>query len=71
MQMLLDEGISTRRGVMCTHRESAFDRMPQCVRFPLTGSEAVQDRTITPPLYHQMTEAEQDRVVAALSPLMR
>ena len=67
MQNLLDEGISTRRGVMCTHREPAFDSMPQCVRFSLTESEAVQDRTIILPLYHQMTEAEQDRVVAAVA----
>ena len=67
MQKLLDKGISTRRGVMCAHREPAFAAMPQCVRFPLTESEAVQDRTIILPLYHQMTEAEQDRVVAALS----
>lgn len=67
MQNLLDEGISTRRGVMCTHREPAFDSMPQCVRFSLTESEAVQDRTIMLPLYHQMTEAEQDRVVAAVA----
>jgi perosamine synthetase len=67
MQMLLDEGISTRRGIMCAHREPAYAAMPQCVRFPLTESEAVQDRTIVLPLYHQMTEAEQDRVVAAVA----
>jgi dTDP-4-amino-4,6-dideoxygalactose transaminase len=67
MQMLLDEGISTRRGIMCAHREPAYAAMPQCVRFPLTESEAVQDCTIVLPLYHQMTEAEQDRVVAAVA----
>src|ERR1019366_5854607 len=67
MQNLLDEGISTRGGVMCTHREPAFDSMPQCVRFSLTESEAVQDRTIVLPLYHQMTEAEQERVVAVFA----
>lgn len=67
MQRLLDDGISTRRGVMCSHREPAYAGMPQCVRFPLTESEAVQDLTIMLPLYHQMTETEQDRVVAALA----
>jgi dTDP-4-amino-4,6-dideoxygalactose transaminase len=30
-------------------------------------SEAVQDRTVMLPLYHEMTEAEQDRVVAAVA----
>jgi dTDP-4-amino-4,6-dideoxygalactose transaminase len=67
MQKLLEEGVSTRRGIMCAHREPAYAAMPQCVRFPLTESEAVQDRTIVLPLYHQMTEAEQDRVVAAVA----
>jgi perosamine synthetase len=67
MQKLLNGGISTRRGVMCAHREPAYASMPRCVRFPLTESEAVQDRTIMLPLYHQMTEAEQDRVVAAVA----
>lgn len=67
MQKLLDEGISTRRGVMCAHREPPYAEMPQCVRFPLTVSEMVQDRTVLLPLYHQMTEAEQDRVVATVA----
>ena len=67
MQKLLDEGISTRRGVMCAHREAPYADMSQCVRFPLTESEIVQDRTIVLPLYHQMTEAEQDRVIAAVA----
>jgi dTDP-4-amino-4,6-dideoxygalactose transaminase len=67
MQKLLDEGISTRRGVMCAHREPVFNSMPKYVRFPLMESEAVQDRTVMLPLYHEMTEAEQDRVVAAVA----
>ena len=67
MQELLDEGISTRRGVMCAHREPAYASMPGCVRFPLTESEAAQDHTVILPLYHQMTEAEQDRVVAVFA----
>lgn len=66
MQALLDQGISTRRGVMCAHREPAYAGMPQCTRFPLPESESVQDRTIILPLYHQMSEADQDRVVQAL-----
>jgi len=66
MQKLLDCGISTRRGVMCAHREPVYARMPQCVRFPLTESEGVQDRMVILPLYHQMTEAEQGRVVDIL-----
>ena len=66
MQKLLDQGISARRGVMCAHREPAYAGMPQCMRFPLTESEAVQDRTVMLPLFPQMSEADQGRIVAAL-----
>ncbi|MGE0747239.1 MAG: DegT/DnrJ/EryC1/StrS family aminotransferase [Rhodospirillales bacterium] len=62
MQAMLDRGVATRRGVMCAHREPAYAaggwRLPE--------SERAQDEGILLPLYAQMTEAEQDRVVAAL-----
>ncbi|WP_414568120.1 DegT/DnrJ/EryC1/StrS family aminotransferase [Nostoc sp. CCY 9925] len=79
MQVMLDAGISTRRGVMCTHREPAYDHETwscgiaqqkcdcergQCDR--LLESEQAQDRTILLPLFHQMTEQEQDYVVQVL-----
>jgi dTDP-4-amino-4,6-dideoxygalactose transaminase len=79
MQRLLDEGISTRRGVMCVHREAAYpvgswSCRPQgrdcscppgrCDR--LVESERAQDHGIILPLYHQLGFAEQDRVIEAL-----
>jgi dTDP-4-amino-4,6-dideoxygalactose transaminase len=67
MQTLLDAGISARRGVMCAHREPAYAGRSQSVRSPLPESEFVQDRTIILPLFHEMTEADQDRVVKALA----
>lgn len=79
MQAMLDAGISTRRGVMCSHREPAYAVVPwSCgVAHPACGcapgtcrrlgeSERGQDETIILPLYHDMTEADQDRVAAAL-----
>jgi perosamine synthetase len=84
MQTMLDAGIATRRGVMCSHREPAYAREPwscgsgdgrcrcsggHCER--LIESERAQDHTIILPLYHQMTEADQDRVVAALASCCR
>lgn len=79
MQAVLDAGIATRRGVMCAHREPAYSQEPwscgsgpgQCGCRPgmcarLTESEHVQDQTIILPLFHQMTDVEQERVVAAL-----
>lgn len=64
MQKLLDEGISTRRAVMCSHREGAYLSEP--LRFPLPESERAQDTGIILPLYVQMTDAEQDTVIDSL-----
>ena len=79
MQAMLDAGVATRRGIMCAHLEPAYTREPwSCAggrgRCPcpagscrhLVHSERAQQTAITLPLYHQMTEAEQDEVVAAL-----
>lgn len=79
MQVMLDEGISTRRGVMCAHREPAYKdvawgcagKQNGCHCAPNTcqtlhESEAAQDKSIAIPLYPQMTEEDQDRVIAAL-----
>lgn len=79
MQALLDGGIASRRGVMCAHREPSYSRedwscVPgsapcdcapgTCTR--LRHSEEAQDRSIVLPLFHQMTEQEQDRVTLTL-----
>lgn len=79
MQRMLDAGISTRRGIMCAHRESAYQSEPwscgveqkaceceagKCDR--LSESEQAQDSTILLPLFHHMTQQEQDYVVKVL-----
>ena len=79
MQALLDHGVSTRRGIMCAHREPVSDGYGwSCGEGPgacgcprhscrlLRESERAQDTGILLPLYHQLTEADQDRVVRAL-----
>jgi perosamine synthetase len=63
MQRLLDQRIATRRGIMLSHAEPAYAgysvaKLPQ--------SEAASSRSILLPLYPQMTDAEQDTVLAAL-----
>jgi len=80
MQFMLDAGVSTRRGIMNAHREPAYETQPwicgpasencycsagECVN--LVESERAQDTCILLPLFHQMTEAEQDYVVETLS----
>jgi perosamine synthetase len=84
MQTILDAGISTRRGIMCVHREPAYqveawtcgiDRetciceVGKCARLP--ESEQGQDHAILLPIFHQMTEEEQDRVVKILKTACR
>jgi perosamine synthetase len=67
MQRLLDEGVASRRGVMCAHREPAYPPGTWRRGSPsLAHSEAAQDRGVILPLYPEMTEAEQDIVVHAL-----
>ncbi|MBE8986226.1 DegT/DnrJ/EryC1/StrS family aminotransferase [Nostoc sp. LEGE 12450] len=79
MQRMLDAGIATRRGIMCAHREIAYQteawscgvepkacecQVGKCDR--LSESEQAQDHTVLLPLFHQMTEQEQDYVVEVL-----
>ena len=64
MQLLLDAGISSRRGIMCCHREPACADI--ALRWPLPHSEQAQDSCILLPLYPSMSTADFDAVVAAL-----
>jgi dTDP-4-amino-4,6-dideoxygalactose transaminase len=67
MQALLDQGISTRRGVMNIHLERAYsDRSSHRVATSLMRSVSAQQQTIILPLYAQMTELDIARVVEAL-----
>jgi perosamine synthetase len=64
MQNLLDQGIATRRGIMCSHREAPYSGEKQ--RHNLSKSELAQDRSILLPIYAQMTEDNLVRVADAL-----
>lgn len=63
MQTMLDAGVSTRRGIMCAHREPAYADWPHG---PLPTSEHAQDRCVLLPLYNGMTAEQQQQVVHAL-----
>ncbi|HEX2855282.1 MAG TPA: DegT/DnrJ/EryC1/StrS family aminotransferase [Opitutaceae bacterium] len=72
MQTLLDGGISTRRGVMCSHREPAYRAAPwRKGGDSLIESERAQDEVIFLPLFHDMTEGDQVRVAEALADALR
>jgi perosamine synthetase len=64
MQAALDAGVSTRRGIMCSHREEPYrnTKLPA----PLPHSEAAQDHCIVLPLYGQMTDADVRKVTDTL-----
>jgi perosamine synthetase len=64
MQSMLDAGVSTRRGVMCSHREAAYVNARQAHALP--HSEQAQDTCMLLPLYPQMSASEQTAVVSAL-----
>jgi len=64
MQELLNRGISSRRGIMASHRELPYaeERWTK----ELKESEAVTDNCIILPLYHTMTEEDQDYVIESI-----
>lgn len=67
MQLLLDKGISTRRGIMNTHREKAYaEPASHRVSGKLTNSVTAQEGAIILPLFAQMTDDEVLFVAEAL-----
>lgn len=84
LQALMDKGIACKRGIMNAHQEPAYrgrgnwacgpSACPSpercgatCARLPV--SEKLRDRTILIPLFHGMTDEEQDLVIDALGSL--
>jgi perosamine synthetase len=63
MQAMLDQGVSTRRGIMCSHLEPAYRQAGG--HAGLAESEAAQARSILLPLYPDLTAEQQDAVVDA------
>jgi len=64
---LAGRGISGRRGVMASHLEPAYRDHPHV---PLPVTEKLTERCLILPLYHQLTEDEQDTVVEALTDVL-
>jgi dTDP-4-amino-4,6-dideoxygalactose transaminase len=77
MQRILDQGIATRRGIMCAHLEPAYAASEtwrcavsackpagECPN--LAESERAQRQGVILPLFSQMTSEQQERVATAL-----
>ncbi|TFD66801.1 DegT/DnrJ/EryC1/StrS family aminotransferase [Cryobacterium ruanii] len=62
---LANAEVSARRGIMAAHRQPAYrDRHDRDVLLPVT--EYLTDHTLILPLYHDLTLADQDRVIDTL-----
>ena len=60
---LAEGGVSARAGIMAAHRQPAYDGHP---RGDLTVTERLTDNTLILPLFHTMTEDEQQQVVGVI-----
>tara|TARA_B100000614_G_C14557649_1_gene496093 strand:+ start:1129 stop:2229 length:1101 start_codon:yes stop_codon:yes gene_type:complete len=68
MASLAAKGIQTQIGTYSLHMHNAFARNPNCsISGPMTGSRYAFDHCLTLPLYHDMTEEEQDFVITEVS----
>jgi perosamine synthetase len=63
MQDLLEKKISTRRAIMATHRELPYRSARWEKSLPQTN--LVADTGLILPLFHQMTDSEQDYIIEA------
>ncbi|HJT72078.1 MAG TPA: DegT/DnrJ/EryC1/StrS family aminotransferase, partial [Terriglobales bacterium] len=64
MQELLNRGVSSRRGIMATHREQPYADSRSASG--LQQTESVADNCIILPLFHTMTEEDQDFVIDSI-----
>ena len=59
---LATAGVSARRGIMSAHRQAPYRNLP--ADLPVT--ERLTDTTVILPLYHQLSETDQDRIIDVL-----
>lgn len=64
LEALANAEISARRGIMASHRQPPYRGLAPDEGLPAT--EQLTDRTLILPLFHTLTEADQDRVIGVL-----
>jgi len=65
LRLLADAGISARRGIMAAHLEPAYAGFAGEPELPVT--ERVSAASLILPLFHELTEAEQDQVIGVIA----
>jgi dTDP-4-amino-4,6-dideoxygalactose transaminase len=68
MQALLDNGVASRRGVMTSHRETAYKEY--CKGLSLPKTEDACDRSIIIPLYVPMSDDDINEIIHCLRELL-
>ena len=65
LERLAHADISARRGIMAAHRQPAYEHRDtgDC---PLPATAALTDHTLILPLFHEMVDSDQQRVVDVL-----
>jgi perosamine synthetase len=63
LHRLADAGVSARRGIMAAHVEPAYADHPS---HPLPVTERLSSRSLILPLFHEMTESDQDLVASVI-----
>ena len=63
MRLLAESGVSARRGIMAAHLEPAYAD----IRTSLPVTERLTRHSLILPLFHEMTEAQQDHVVSVMT----
>src|SRR5258708_2814762 len=63
LRKLADAGISARRGIMAAHTEPAYADVSSS---PLPVTDRLSSSSLILPLFHEMTESEQDQVVSVI-----
>jgi perosamine synthetase len=63
LRLLADEGISARRGIMAAHLEPAYADAPAR---PLPVTEQRSRNSVVLPLFHELTEEDQHRIVSVV-----
>lgn len=69
MQKLLNAGIASRRGIMTSHRESAYKNDYREIQLPV--SEDASDRSIMIPLYIPMENSDIELVISKLKNFLK
>ena len=63
LRMLADAGVSARRGIMAAHTEPAY---ADCSCPPLPATERLSSSSLILPLFHEMTNSDQDLIVSVI-----